>query len=335
MKALLAGLGILATGGLLAGCDQAQVNQIEQTGAQNQEQIIDQSGTRIVSGRGRGRANSSNTTNNNRGNNNGNGRGRNFVKSDYVVDSSDNVQPHSLLDNAEKGDLSAEEKAGLIQMREEEKLAHDVYVTMYEKWGLNVFNNISGSEQTHTETIKYLLDKYGIEDPVKDTTVGKFTDSGMTKLYNSLVEQGNQSMIDALKVGATVEDLDIKDLEELLPKTDNEDIRIAYQNLNKGSRNHLRAFIRNLERNGETYTPQFISQARFDEILAGEQERGAVDASGKATGVQGNGQGNGRGQGQSVGHGQGQGQGQGMGQGNGQGRGQGGGQGQGRGRGRW
>ena len=53
--------------------------------------------------------------------------------------------------------------------------------------------------------------------------------------------------MDALIVGATVEDLDIKDLIDLLNKTDNPDIILVYNNLNKGSRNHLRAFIAQIE----------------------------------------------------------------------------------------
>ena len=58
--------------------------------------------------------------------------------------------------------LSADEAAGLIYMREEEKLAHDVYVTLYQQWGLPLFNNIANSEATHTSAIKVLLDRYGI-----------------------------------------------------------------------------------------------------------------------------------------------------------------------------
>ncbi len=284
MKTLLLGLGILMISSLFIGCDQSQLSKNQlQNQVRQQEDVQEKSY-------------------------NGNGRrgGRNFVKSDYVVDNSDKLQPRILLETAKQGKINTEEKAGLIQMREEEKLAHDVYITMYEKWGQNIFNNISGSEQTHTDTIKYLLDEYGIVDPVVDTKVGVFTDSEMTKLYNSLVEQGSKSLVDALIVGATVEDLDIKDLEKLLPKTDNEDIKIAYQNLNKGSRNHLRAFMRNLERNGGTYVPQFISQTRFDEILAGEQERGSVNAKGIQSGLE---QGNGNKKGQLNGkRGQGNGQ---------------------------
>ncbi len=205
-------------------------------------------------------------------------------QSQYVVDESDNVKPHTLLSNTPIGELSDAEKAGLIQMREEEKLAHDVYVTLYEKWGQNIFNNISKSEQTHTDTVKYILDKYKIEDPVKDTTVGVFTAPQMQGLYDSLVEQGNKSLTDALVVGATIEDLDINDLNKLLAQTDNEDVKIAYQNLNKGSRNHMRAFIRNLERNGGKYSPQYISEEEYQEIISGEQERGNMNGQGQRRG---------------------------------------------------
>ncbi len=215
-------------------------------------------------------------------------------QSQYVVDESDNIKPHTLLSNTPAGELSDAEKAGLIQMREEEKLAHDVYVTLYEKWGQNIFNNILKSEQTHTDTVKYILDKYKIEDPVKDITVGVFTSSQMQGLYDSLVEQGNKSLIDALVVGATIEDLDIDDLNKLLAQTDNEDIKIAYQNLNRGSHNHMRAFTRNLERNGGKYSPQYISEEEYQEIISGEQERGDMNSQGQRRG-QGQGKGGGQG----------------------------------------
>lgn len=53
-----------------------------------------------------------------------------------------------------------------------------------------------------------------------------------------------------LHVGATIEDLDRKDLNDLLQKTDDADISMIYSNLAKGSRNHLRAFNRQLIRSG-------------------------------------------------------------------------------------
>jgi hypothetical protein len=118
----------------------------------------------------------------------------------------------------------------------------------------------------------------------------------MQKLYSSLVEQGLQSPVEALKVGATIEDLDIKDLYDLLEQTDNIDIRTVYRNLAKGSRNHLRAFTGQLAANGASYTAQFLSQQQIDEILASSWERGRVDADGvQIFGRRGNGRGMGRG----------------------------------------
>ena len=159
-----------------------------------------------------------------------------------------------------KQPISEEEKEGLIEMREEEKLARDVYLTLYNKWKLQIFKNIAESEQTHTDSVKYLLDRYGIPDLVKSDEIGKFSNPKFEQLYKDLVEKGSKSEVDALMVGATIEDLDIADLEHWLNKTDNEDIKFVYENLMKGSRNHLRAFVWNLERLGESYEPKYLSK---------------------------------------------------------------------------
>ncbi|MCK5038033.1 MAG: DUF2202 domain-containing protein [Thermoplasmata archaeon] len=164
--------------------------------------------------------------------------------------------------------LSDGEIAGLVLMREEEKLARDVYNTLGERWGVDIFTNIARSEQTHTNAIKVLLDNYGIEDPVKDDSVGVFTSPMLDELYKDLVEQGDASYLDALIVGATIEDLDIKDLNELTAGTDRADIITTYDKLNSGSQKHLRSFMSEIDNNNGTYSPQFISQAEFDEILA-------------------------------------------------------------------
>ncbi len=225
------------------------------------------------------------------------------------VDKSDYVNAGNLIANIPQSPLSDEEIKSLIQMREEEKLARDVYLTLAEKWNLNIFTNIAKSEQTHTNAVKALLDRYGIEDPIKDDTIGIFQSEEMQKLYNDLIVQGSKSLMDALKVGATVEDLDIKDLEDFLKITDNEDIKIVYQNLVKGSRNHIRAFTRNIQRNGGTYEPQFISKEEYQKIISSDWERGPVDANGKPMNNMGGGQRKGQGKGQGKGHGHGKGQG--------------------------
>ena len=178
------------------------------------------------------------------------------------------------IDALPKQPISEEEKEGLIEMREEEKLARDVYLTLYNKWKLQIFKNIAESEQTHTDSVKYLLDRYNISDPVKSDEIGKFSNPKFEKLYKELVEKGSKSVVDALTVGATIEDLDIADLEHWISKTDNEDIKLVYENLMKGSRNHMRSFVRMLERYGANYSPQYISKEEYEQIINSQMERG-------------------------------------------------------------
>lgn len=194
--------------------------------------------------------------------------------------------------------LSQEEIDGLLLMREEEKLARDVYQTLYDTWGIRIFSNIAQSEQTHTEAVRDLLEKYDLTDPVTDDTIGVFVNEDMQALYNSLTEEGKRSEVDALRVGATIEDLDINDLEDLLKQTDNEDITLVYENLVRGSRNHLRAFTRQLTNRGEAYEPSYISVEDYEAIIANSQETGS--GSGMGTGGGRNGGGGNRGWGMGM-----------------------------------
>lgn len=176
-------------------------------------------------------------------------------------------------------ELSEHELHSLKQMREEEKLARDVYLTLYDKWNVNLFNNIAKSEQTHTDMVALIVEKYGLDDPFIDE-LGVFADSAIQELYFTLVEIGNESLAQAVFIGCTIEDLDIYDLEEFLVDTDNEDIRMVYQNLMKGSRNHARSFNWLYATQGETYVAQFITAAEWEQIISSPSERGAVDADG-------------------------------------------------------
>lgn len=141
--------------------------------------------------------------------------------------------------------ISTQEAADLQFMREEEKLAHDVYAALYAKWQTPVFLNIQKSEATHTASVKTLLDRYGISDPISNTKPGEFTNPEFATLYRQLVDEGSHSLAAALAVGRKIEELDIKDLNERIARTQNPDILRVYGNLKRGSENHLRAFSSN------------------------------------------------------------------------------------------
>ncbi len=194
------------------------------------------------------------------------------------------------------GEISQAEADGLAFMREEEKLARDVYLTLYDQWGLRLFSNIAASEQTHTNAVKGLLETYEITDPVTDDTIGVFSNQDLQALNDQLVEMGSTSLVEALKVGVAIEEIDILDLIEYIEGTEEENIEWVYENLLAGSENHLRAFVSQLEaQTGETYVPQYLSQELYDSIISAENARGGNAGKGNGgNGGNGNG-GNGRG----------------------------------------
>lgn len=197
------------------------------------------------------------------------------------------------LPSADPAGLSAEETAALAYMREEEKLAHDVYLALYARWGSATFQNIANSEQAHTEAVRALLERYGLADPAS-SQVGVFANPELQALYTTLIAQGSGSLAEALKVGAAIEEIDILDLQERLAQTDNADIQQVFTNLLHASGNHLRAFASALQtQTGETYQPQHMSQPAYLAIL----EEGSQTGSGGygQSGGQGNAGGNGQG----------------------------------------
>ncbi len=178
-------------------------------------------------------------------------------------------------------ELSQAEKDALIKMVEEEKLARDVYVFLYSQLNNVIFDRISQSEQRHMDAVSALISKYGLENPVEGLEVGQFVTPSMQDLYENLTSRGAESLEQALQVGATIEDLDIKDLKELIGQCDNQDILMVFQNLEKGSRNHMRAFTSYLKVMGISYNAQYLTQDEVDGIISKGWERGPVDQNGK------------------------------------------------------
>ncbi len=181
-------------------------------------------------------------------------------------------------------DIDESEIADLLYMLEEEKLARDVYLTLYDIWGEPIFFNIAESEDRHHQMVEALLNKYELYVPDTEDVIGVYENSDFIQLYDELVEAGRMSFEDAVRVGATIEDLDIYDLEDALEQTDNIDIQTVFQNLMKGSRNHLRSFVYRMELLGMIYEAQYLAQEQIDAILDSPMERGMVDSDGTLLG---------------------------------------------------
>ncbi|WP_185747687.1 DUF2202 domain-containing protein [Thermus amyloliquefaciens] len=161
-----------------------------------------------------------------------------------------------------------QEREGLLWMREEEKLARDVYLTLGKLYPIPAFQNIARSEEQHMAAVARLLTAYGLPDPAQGKGVGEFSNPELARLYQELVVKGQASLQAALAVGAYLEELDIQDLRVRLAQTQRPDIVAVYQNLMQGSWNHLRAFAGNLSAiTKEPYRAQLLSQAEVDAAL--------------------------------------------------------------------
>ena len=180
----------------------------------------------------------------------------------------DQVQILAQVNDLPFEDLSQEEIDGLLFMREEEKLARDTYLRLYDLFGLRNFRNISKSEQAHMDAILYLLNKYEIEDPVGSNEIGVFENEELQQLFNGLMEMGQVGKIEALKVGALIEETDILDIQNELDNTvDNQDLRFVYGNLIRASGFHLKSFVAVLGFNGVQYEPSLLDEQTYLEII--------------------------------------------------------------------
>lgn len=170
--------------------------------------------------------------------------------------------------------LSAGEETDLLFMREEEKLARDTYLTLYEKWNYSVFTHIAESEQSHMDAMLKLLKKYKLPDPVGSNGIGVFSDQTLQSLYNTLIAKGEVSGLEALKVGGLIEEKDMIDIKAAIERSQQDAIDAVYESLICGSRNHLRSFAMNIQAlTSQPYVSQLLDPAEVSQILNSPMER--------------------------------------------------------------
>jgi hypothetical protein len=174
----------------------------------------------------------------------------------------------------------------LIRMREEEKLAHDVYVALAQTSGLQIFNNIANAESQHMRAVEQLVSRYSPAIAGVDLPVGRFSNPQFQALYESLVASGSTSPIAAAAVGAKIEEMDIKDLQTMLSQNLPLDISRVLEHLQNASAHHLRAFAMELKRLGGAYTPEFLSSQEYDNVINSDNDRGQGMGQGNENGIQ-------------------------------------------------
>jgi len=141
--------------------------------------------------------------------------------------------------------LTDDEEKDLLFIREEEKLARDVYDYMYVEFGHQIFSTIYWSEQQHMDMVLVLLVKYGLEDPADGKEPGEFVNPILQGIYDDLIMACCDQA--AFEAGVFIEETDIDDLEEAKNRANKNDIIKVYTNLREGSLHHLDAFNSHLE----------------------------------------------------------------------------------------
>jgi hypothetical protein len=125
--------------------------------------------------------------------------------------------------------------ADLRQLREEEKLARDTYRTLADVHSKEIFPNIADSEQSHMDAVGRLLTSYSVPDPVSNDARGAFQSAEFVTLYADLVAQGKSSPESAYVVGATVEELDIRDIRVMRGHTAEPDVLVGYSSAGRAT----------------------------------------------------------------------------------------------------
>jgi len=169
-------------------------------------------------------------------------------------------------------DLTADEIEFIFAVREDEKVARDMYFSFFGKFGLKPFENIGKAEDNHIKATEKLFDYYEIDYPALSEN-GKFEDAFRQKLYDSLLLKGTPEL-EAFKVMALLEETNIVEYDEVLKTIVNPNIKIVIENLSKASANHFKVAIRQITALGGTYAPALMTQEQYRAVIAIGFEQG-------------------------------------------------------------
>ena len=168
--------------------------------------------------------------------------------------------------------LTQDLKDAIAYMGNEERLAYDIYMNLYDFHDLNnniqimqLLNIAQNAEKTHVGIVQSLVQKYdlnaddlsNVETAVADNSVafedmprGEYDITAIQELYDLLYDKGISSKQDALEVGCLVEVTDIDDLDkyiELAEESNAKDVLDAFIILRDGSYSHYWSFDKSLK----------------------------------------------------------------------------------------
>lgn len=186
----------------------------------------------------------------------------------------------AILTDAALTEISDAEETDLLKVWQDHKISRDLYQAYYKMWGSQTFINTVSDEQHNMDVVDILLEKYQLTSP--EDVAGIFANQDAQDLYDLMLSAGSASSEESLRLGATLEDMIICELQNLLGQTDNVDIQTIYHNAIKSARNHLRLFVAQLSLAGIAYEPQYLSAEDYAAIISSSIETGIYDENGDA-----------------------------------------------------
>lgn len=164
--------------------------------------------------------------------------------------------------------LNESERADIIYLQEEEKLVHDLNNAFSAQHpDVPVFLSIANASKVYMTADNVILQRYTIPNPEKDAA-GAFGNQKFQQMYTAGVNNGSMSSLGALTSSAMLEDMHIADLEAAIGRTDNADVIFIYRQELTASRNNLRALSQWIAAYGSTYSPTYISQDYYNNLIS-------------------------------------------------------------------
>ncbi len=165
--------------------------------------------------------------------------------------------------------LTANEQAGLINVRLVQKFVSDVYQDLADTWKAPLFDSIADAELDHTKDILGLYTTYGVFDELGGLQRGDFQNYQAAQLYEAVTNWADQSFLAALYSAGETEEVNIVSLMYWFNQTNKSDTLDVYNYLLMASQNHLRAIVSELAIYGETYAPLHMTLDTYNRIIYG------------------------------------------------------------------
>lgn len=163
-----------------------------------------------------------------------------------------------------------DDKALLLKLYSEEKMAYDLYGEFYERWQLNVFSDVQQREARHVWCVEVIMNKYSAA-----VSAGKkkilYHDKETEDLYNELSVKGCISDLSALEAAAYLKEKFISDLRtRALNINDGYLLKVIFL-LEKAAKSHFQAFVKSIRLSGSDYTPAFLTDGEYSNIMTPEK----------------------------------------------------------------